>query len=93
MTKKTFLESKKIMGKKLDSEWVFLNLENGVYYGLNETGSLIWDELKSQKDFLAVVEKLETVFQVDRPTAEKDLRQFLKKLKEEGLAKIEAFVP
>jgi len=36
---------KNLMGKKLGGEWVFLNLESGVYYGLNETGSLIWDEL------------------------------------------------
>lgn len=78
------------MGKKLDEEWVFLNLENGRYYGLNETGSLIWDQLASQKDPQAILDHLQQVFQIDRSILEKDLKQFLEALKKEGLAEIES---
>ena len=78
------------MGKKLDGEWVFLNLQNGVYYGLNETGSLIWDELKTAKDSETVLNRLQGSFGVNRSALEKDLNKFLRELKKEGLIEIEA---
>ena len=78
------------MGKKLDNEWVFLNLENGVYYGLNETGSIFWDELKSQKSTETALDRLEKIFEIDRPTLERDFKQLLKELKKEGLIEIES---
>ena len=93
MSNKSIRISKKIMGKKLDGEWVFLNLTNGEYYGLNETGSLIWEELKSKGNIEAVLERLEQTFDVDRAVLEKDLRKFLEELQKEGLAKIETAAP
>ena len=80
------------MGKKLDNEWVFLNLENGEYYGLNETASVIWDELKSGKDIETVAKKLQKTFDIDRSVLEKDLRKFLEELQNEGLAQIETVI-
>ena len=88
MQPKTFRPSKKLMGKKLGDEWMFLHLENGQYYGLNETGSWLWDRLTSQKDLKAVLEDLHQLYGVDRETLEKDLRHFLRELEKEGLAEI-----
>ena len=82
--------SKKLVGKKLKGEWVFLNLENGEYYGLNETGSLIWDQLASQKDPKAILDYLQQVFRTDRSALEKDLKQFLGDLEKEELAEIKS---
>ena len=90
MQLKTFRPNKKVLGKKLDNEWVFLNLENGVYYGLNETGSLIWEALSAKEDLEAAIERLQEIFQVERATIEKDLKRFLKDIKKEGLAEIES---
>ncbi len=79
----------KLIGKKIEGEWVFLNLGNGVYYGLNETGSLIWDELASGEKTETVVQHLEETFNTDRSTLEKDLKQFIAQLKEEGVIEVE----
>lgn len=76
------------MGKKLEGEWVFLNLEKGEYYGLNETGSVIWDEIKAGQDPEAILERLEKIFPIERIKLEKDLKAFLEELKEEGLIEI-----
>ena len=77
------------MGKKLDGEWVFLNLENGVYYGLNETGSLIWDELTESKDPQRATDRLAATFDIERTLLNKDVKNLLRELKKEGLIKIE----
>lgn len=79
---------KNVIGKKLDEEWVLLNLGNGVYYGLNETGSLIWDALKSRQDTEAVIDRLQQDFQVERATIRSDLKNFLDQLEREGLVKV-----
>ena len=81
--------SKKLMGKKLGEEWVFLHLEKGRYYGLNETGSWIWDQLASRTDFKTILEDLHRLCGIDRETLEKDLHHFLRELEKEGLAEIE----
>lgn len=73
------------MAKKLEGEWVFLNLENGVYYGLNETGSLIWDKLLKEKSPEALADSLEGIFPVGRARLEKDVQKFLANLEQEGL--------
>ena len=80
---------KKLMGKKLGGEWVFLHLENGRYYGLNETGSLIWDEIRDKKDSEAAVDRLQSAYHLERSQAEKDVRDLLKDLEKEGLIRIE----
>ena len=80
------LVAKKLAGE----EWVFLNLENGVYYGLNETGSLIWDELKNQKAPEKILDKLEAAFPIERPRLKKDLWNFLKELRKEGVIRYDA---
>ena len=90
MTKKLTAASKKIMGKKLDGEWVLLNLENGVYYGLNETGSLIWDQLSEKQDVEIAVSHLQKIFNVDRTRLLKDVNSLLKELGKEGLIDLES---
>jgi len=40
------LASPNIVSETVDGESVILNLESGFYYGLNETGSWIWDALR-----------------------------------------------
>ncbi|MCM8812185.1 MAG: PqqD family protein [Candidatus Omnitrophica bacterium] len=84
----------KIMGKKLGSEWVLLNLDNGVYYGLNETGSVIWDELAAGTNgWESVVGRLEGMYEADRSELEKDVREFLRHLHKERLIELEGPLP
>lgn len=89
MPKKTVQISKKLMGKKLDGEWVFLNLDNGEYYGLNETGSLVWDKLSEGRSVEEILDRLEETYRVDRTVLEKDVRNLLKELSRGGLLRVE----
>ncbi len=80
---------KKLMAKKLEGEWVFLNLENGEYYGLNQTGSLIWDSLLKNKSQEVALEILQKKFPVERVRLEREFQEFLSDLQREGLIEIE----
>lgn len=77
------------MGKKLEGEWVFLNLDNGEYYGLNETGSLIWDQLNQGRNIEEILDWLEEAYGVERSVLEKDVRNLLKELSHGGLLELE----
>lgn len=77
------------MGKNLGEEWVFLHLENGQYYGLNETGSLVWDELGKDPDKQAAISRLQKIFGIDRAVIERDVEGFLKELSKAGLIQVE----
>lgn len=86
--KKSIRIPKKLMGKKLEGEWVFLNLENGEYYGLNETGSLVWDSLVKNKNLEAILESLKKKFQVEESRLEREVKEFLVDLQKEGLIEV-----
>lgn len=90
MDKNRIKIASKLMGKKLaDEEWVFLNLKSGVYYGLNQTGSMIWDELSAHRNPDKALDRLEEIFGTDRKTLERDVKKFLNELHKEGLIEIE----
>ncbi len=73
------------MGKKLEGEWVLLNLENGVYYGLNEAGSVIWDELASHGDLETALDSLQALYDAERTVLKADVEKFLADLRKEKL--------
>ncbi len=73
-----------------DEEFVVLNLRDGMYYGLNATGSHIWrliDEPRSLRDLL---DRLVQRFDVDRARCREDLVALLNDLADKGLVRITA---
>lgn len=73
----------------LSEEAVILNLDNGLYYGLNPTGSQVWELLKAGTTFGAVVDALFDRFDAPRETIEEDLRRLVEQLHQQGLIQIE----
>lgn len=77
---------KNILGKKLaGEEWVFLNLSSGVYYGLNPTGSLFWDELAKDGDASRAVDRLSEIFDAERARIGEEMKVFVRELEKEGI--------
>jgi hypothetical protein len=69
----------------LDSEGVILDLDSGIYYGLEGIGQRIWellDEPISQADLLV---RLKGEYDVGEDILSKDVEQFLKQLLENEL--------
>lgn len=48
---------------------------------LNDTGAFLWEKLPEAADEAALVDALLAEFEVDRPTAEADVKEFLDQLR------------
>ncbi len=76
-----------VVSKKLDGEEILLQLRSGTYFGLNETGTFLFELVKkgASKDDLitAVAEE----FQVDAQSAARDVEEFFEALSINGFIK------
>ncbi|MEL6493886.1 MAG: PqqD family protein [Cyanobacteria bacterium J06623_7] len=74
---------------ELLGETVILELQSGVYYGLNETGSLIWQLLTEGK----TLEEIQSVFleqyEVEPEPCARFIIQLVEELAAKGLVEIE----
>ena len=69
----------------IDGELVLLNVETGVYFGLNRTGTKIWDLIGQTADIDAVLEGLKTAYPIDPEILRQDLLELVAGLEKEGL--------
>ena len=69
----------------LGDEVDILELDRGVYYGLNDTGSFLWNLMKKPVRVNEMRAALVEEFDVDADTAEKDLLRVLADLRDAGL--------
>jgi hypothetical protein len=77
--------SDQAIANRVGDEMVVLHLANGTYFGLDPVGALLWEGLTSGNLPSEVCDKILGSFEVDRDTAEDDLRSFLSELAESDL--------
>lgn len=68
-----------------NGEIVFLNLDNESYYGLDDVGSIIWDEITSTEDLETAFNNLLDKFDVTPHILRKDLEELLDQMVENGI--------
>ncbi|GAB4030748.1 PqqD family protein [Spirosoma gilvum] len=74
------------ISSELAGETIILNHAAGMYYGLNEVGTFVWDLLKqSPLSFDDLKERVMANFDVDEQTCINDLHQLLDELIHEKL--------
>jgi len=69
----------------LGGEEVILNLDTGVYYGLERVGARAWKLLETEQTARAVCDRLEAEYDVDRATLEQDVLALFRSFEDEGL--------
>jgi hypothetical protein len=73
----------------LSGKEVILHKENGVYFGLNESGTMIWELIKTGKKSVSELKAfLLEHFEISENQCEEDLTQLLHQMHEEGLIEI-----
>ena len=72
----------------IDGEAVLLDLDNGVYYTLNEVGTLAWGLCDGLTSTEVIVTAITDEYQVDTEAAREDLQELLSDLASEGLVTI-----
>lgn len=66
-------------------ETVLMSVEKGMYYGLDEVASRIWDLLASPIAVSDLCDRLILEYDVDRRTCERQVTAYLEDLRQEGL--------
>ncbi|MGE0525915.1 MAG: PqqD family protein [Bdellovibrionales bacterium] len=77
--------SRDILSKTLSGEEVLMDLANGNYYGLNETGTRIWQAVKAGRTEAQIAEDLAADYGINANEALADVREFCALLQSENL--------
>lgn len=72
----------------LAGEVAILNIKSGIYYGLDEVGSSVWDLIQQTKTVAEVRDALLQEYDVDAETCERDLIALLRELSSKELIEI-----
>ena len=76
------------VSSRIDDEAALLNLETGVYYGLDAMGAYIWQWLAEPISVRVLQQRLLEDYDVDPSIIEADLYDFLRSLLSAGLITI-----
>lgn len=82
------IRSEHVTWKALEGESVLLNLDSGVYFSLNETGTAAWELFDGATSLTTIGEALSTRFDVSAELARQDLLELTQTLLTEGLVTI-----
>ncbi len=77
-----------VMHRELDGEAVVLDLEAGLYFGLDGVGARIWQLIQEHGSLRKVHEILQQEFEASSEALERDLLQFVSRLHAEGLVRV-----
>lgn len=78
-----------LLSTELDQETVLMSIDAGAYYGMKGPAQSIWSNLESPITFSALVDRLVKEYAVSPEACSEDLQQFLAKMEEEGLLRVE----
>ena len=78
-----------VVFRELDGEAVLLNLQSGVYFGLDPVGTRIWQLCQEHGSIRAVWQALQGEFDASPDILRSDLLELLDELSAEGLVTIQ----
>ncbi len=72
----------------VEDEMVLLGMEDGIYYGLNQVGAFIWENIKEPKTIDNVRDAILAEYDVEKEECERDLFELLKEMTGKGLVEV-----
>jgi hypothetical protein len=72
----------------IEGEAVIMDSSEGVYHGLNEVGSKIWDQLSTPTTVAEVQETIVAEYDVDPERCRRETREYLATLVEKELVEV-----
>lgn len=75
---------------ELEGEAVILGLDDGIYYGLDGVGAMVWELLREPRGVAELRDAVTAAYDVDPTTAEEDLLGLLRELAERRLVDVVA---
>jgi hypothetical protein len=78
-----------VIFRELDGEAVVLNLDTGIYFGLDAVGTRIWRLLEEHKSLRLVLDTLVDEYDAAPDRLQRDLLAFIERLNSKGLLTLE----
>lgn len=69
----------------LDDETILMSIDQGAYYGMEQTARRIWELLESPRIISDLCSRLSEEYRVEPALCEPEIISFLEELREEGL--------
>ncbi len=73
----------------VDEETLLFNSANGLFFALNETGTLLWEEMSHATTLQSVIEQMLGMYDVEREQLALDVAVFSQTLEDQGLLSFE----
>ncbi len=80
--------SEDVVAQKVGDEMVLLNLESGVYYGLDAVGSRVWELLTEHGRLRTIFETMAAEYDVTPEVLQQDLLHLVQELQARGLIQV-----
>ena len=77
----------------LDSETVILHFDKGLYFGLNDVGTIVWNQIQSPRTVREIRDAIMLEYEVSTDRCEHDLVQLIQELCEQGLIEVHDVTP
>jgi hypothetical protein len=77
-----------VLIRRLEGESVLLNLDSERYFGLDATGTRMWELVTSEPCIAMALEKLQEEYEVEPETLRTHLTELLSRLVENGLLQV-----
>ena len=77
-----------VVFRELDGEAVILNLETGIYFGLDAVGTRFWQLLDTHRTLRRTLEALEAEFDAPAERLASDLTELVGQLQSKGLVSV-----
>lgn len=76
------------LSSELDGETILLQMNSGLYYGLNEMGAAIWGMIQSPKTFQEIQSDLLESYEVSAEVCKQEVEKLLSELHAAGLIEV-----
>jgi hypothetical protein len=83
--RKRYQVNPSVVFRELDGETVLLNLDSGVYFGLDAVGTRVWTLLLEHGTTGPVCERMEQEYDVEPEALERDVHRLVRELHQKGL--------
>lgn len=74
-----------VMTADFSPDVVLLNLQDGVYYGVEDVGARVWTLLQAPIAVCEILDAIAAEFEVERTHSDREVRAFLRQLADHGL--------
>jgi hypothetical protein len=79
------LPSPNVHARRFDQELIVLDLEKGVYFGLNEVGAALWEGFVEGRSLREILDVLASQYEVSEPRLWADAERIIHELLQAGL--------